>query len=125
MKKLLLIVVGCSSIWACNNATNANVQIEPPVVVSATEIDSYKGKELINKSDCKSCHQDHSKLIGPAYVDVAKKYESTKENIDKLVDKIIKGGQGEWGQIPMSPHANLAKEDVEEMVKYILTIKAD
>ncbi len=81
------------------------------------------GKQLISKSDCMSCHADKSKIIGPSYLDVANKYEATSENITLLAGKIINGGQGVWGEIPMTPHPQLSQQDAEEMVKYILTIK--
>ena len=81
-----------------------------------------KGKNLIAKSDCLSCHKDDVKLLGPAYVDVAKKYDESAKNIDFLATKIIKGGAGNWGDIPMSPHADLPKADAQEMVKYILSL---
>jgi cytochrome c len=80
------------------------------------------GKNLIAKSDCLSCHKDDVKLLGPAYVDVAKKYPESAKNIDFLATKIIKGGAGNWGDIPMSPHADLPKADAQEMVKYILSL---
>ena len=81
-----------------------------------------KGKTLISKSDCLACHKDDVKLLGPAYVDVAKKYEPTPKNIDYLVNKIIKGGAGVWGEIPMSPHPTLTPADAKEMVQYILSL---
>ncbi len=81
------------------------------------------GKALIEASDCRTCHKDNEKLIGPAYKEVAKKYESNPENISKLAGKVMAGGQGVWGEIPMAGHPNLSKEDAEAMVEYILTIK--
>lgn len=81
------------------------------------------GKALIEASDCRTCHKDDQKLIGPAYKEVAKKYESNSTNISMLADKIMKGGQGVWGEIPMAAHPNISKEDAEAMVEYILTIK--
>jgi len=81
-----------------------------------------KGKTLISKSDCLACHKDDAKLVGPAYIDVAKKYEATPKNVDYLVNKIIKGGAGAWGEIPMSPHPNLSTADSREMVNYILSL---
>ncbi len=83
---------------------------------------SQKGKQLIAKSDCLSCHKEKEKLVGPAYADVAKKYKATDENISKLAEKVIKGGVGVWGQIPMPPHPNLSKGDAREMVKYVLSL---
>lgn len=88
---------------------------------SAAEIS--KGENLISKSDCIGCHNKDQKLVGPAYVDVAAKYALNDENVDHLVDKIIKGGQGVWGEIPMAPHASLSKDDATTMVKYILSLK--
>ncbi|MEO6150811.1 MAG: c-type cytochrome [Mucilaginibacter sp.] len=94
-----------------------------PVVKVAEASGSAKGGELLKTSDCLACHKEDVKLVGPAYKDVAKKYKPTAENIDKLADKVIKGGAGVWGEIPMSPHAGLSKSDAKEMVKYILALK--
>lgn len=81
-----------------------------------------KGKTLISKSDCLACHKDDAKLVGPAYVDVAKKYPANAKNREHLVNKIINGGAGAWGDIPMSPHPNLSPADAGEMVDYILSL---
>ena len=78
---------------------------------------------LIEGSDCRTCHKDDAKLIGPAYKDVAKKYPSTPENIKTLAEKVMKGGQGNWGEIPMAGHPNLSMEDASAMVEYILSMK--
>ena len=85
--------------------------------------DYQKGLELIAKSDCLTCHKVGEKLIGPSYKEVAAKYESNEENIDLLAGKIIKGGQGVWGQIPMTAHPQLSEADAKQMVKYILLLK--
>ena len=102
-----------------SNATQeeAAPKAEAPVVAKKD------GKALIEASDCRTCHKNNEKLIGPAYKEVAKKYESNAENISKLAGKVMAGGQGVWGEIPMAGHPNLSKEDAEAMVEYILTIK--
>ena len=102
-----------------SNATQeeAAPKEEAPVVAKKD------GKALIEASDCRTCHKDDQKLIGPAYKEVAKKYESNSTNISMLADKVMKGGQGVWGEIPMAAHPNISKEDAEAMVEYILTIK--
>jgi cytochrome c len=82
-----------------------------------------KGKNLIAMSDCLSCHQVEKRLVGPGYVEVAEKYEMNDKNVDYLAGKIIQGGAGVWGQIPMTPHPDLKKEDAAEMAKYILSLK--
>lgn len=82
-----------------------------------------KGRELISKSDCLTCHKENDRLIGPAYAEVAKKYENNAKNIEYLAGKIIEGGSGVWGEIPMTPHPDLSKDDAAEMAKYVLSIK--
>ncbi len=81
------------------------------------------GKALIEASDCRTCHHDKDKLIGPAYVEVAKKYPNTDANVKQLAGKVIAGGTGVWGQIPMVAHPNISQGDAEAMVKYVLSIK--
>jgi cytochrome c len=80
------------------------------------------GKSLMAKSDCKACHAVTTKVLGPAFVDVAKRYKDDKEAVDKLSTKIIKGGNGVWGEHAMSAHPQLTKDDASEIVKYILTL---
>lgn len=87
----------------------------------ASSVSSSKGASIIASLDCSGCHKDHEKLVGPAFADVAKKY--TVADLDMLADKIIKGGAGHWGDIPMSAHASLSKADAEEIAKYVLSIK--
>lgn len=81
-----------------------------------------KGAQLIKSSDCLSCHQEKIKLVGPSYIDVAKKYQPTDDNINLLADKIIKGGSGVWGDVPMTSHPAVSDQDAHEMVKYILSL---
>ena len=80
-----------------------------------------EGKSLVEGADCLSCHKVDSKLVGPSYQDVAAKY--TDADIDHLATKIIDGGKGVWGEIPMTPHAGMSKENAKKMVKYILSLK--
>jgi cytochrome c len=82
-----------------------------------------EGEKLIAKSDCIGCHKLDKKLIGPSYLDIAKKYESNDKNVAYLSGKIIKGGSGVWGSMPMSAHASLKKSDANSMAKYILSLK--
>ncbi|WP_210513572.1 c-type cytochrome [Hymenobacter terricola] len=81
------------------------------------------GAKLMAASDCASCHKEKEKLVGPAYADVAQKYPSNEANISMLANKIIQGGQGSWGAVPMTPHPGVTEADAREMVKYILTLK--
>lgn len=82
-----------------------------------------KGLEKVKGSDCTGCHQVERKLIGPAYAEVAAKYENTEENVAMLAQKVIAGGVGVWGEIPMSAHVGLSEEDAKDMVRYILLLR--
>ena len=84
-----------------------------------------QGQALVDASDCKTCHHATNKLIGPAHTDVAKKYEFNRANTSMLADKIINGGFGNWGEIPMSPHPDLSKGDAEKMAMYVLSLDGE
>jgi cytochrome c len=82
-----------------------------------------EGKQLLAKNDCLSCHKVDVKIVGPAYKDVAKKYPATAANYDLLTKKVIAGGSGVWGEVPMSAHPSIPPADVKKMVQYILSVK--
>jgi cytochrome c len=84
-----------------------------------------QGKTLVDASDCKTCHHPTNKIIGPAHAEVAKKYEFTKANVGLLAGKIINGGSGVWGDIPMSPHTDISKGDAEKMAMYVLSLDGE
>lgn len=104
-------------------AAAAPATAAPAAAAASSNPDYQKGLELVAKNDCLTCHKISEKLTGPAYKDVAAKYESNDANISMLASKIIKGGSGVWGTIPMTPHANLSEDDAKQMVKYILLLK--
>ena len=83
------------------------------------------GKRLIELSDCKSCHQNEQKSIGPAYREVAKKYKNGFMVVENLTRKIIKGGGGVWGEQAMSAHPQITEDEAKDMVKYILSLDSD
>jgi cytochrome c len=80
------------------------------------------GKNLIERSDCKSCHQYDKTSIGPSYQAVAEKYPNSAENTKYLVGKIINGGAGVWGDHAMSAHPQLSEADAKRMVDFILAM---
>lgn len=90
---------------------------------AVTDADAEKALTMIASLDCTTCHKINEKNIGPAYTEVAKKYEATDEVITDLANKVIKGGQGVWGSVPMTPHPNLSMDSAKVMVKYILSLK--
>ncbi len=84
-----------------------------------------QGEALVKASDCKTCHHPVNKIIGPAHTDVAKKYDFTAANVKILADKIIKGGVGVWGEIPMNGHPDLNQADAEKMARYVLSLDGE
>jgi cytochrome c len=92
--------------------------------VSAADIIS-QGQSLIKASDCKTCHHDVNKIIGPSHTDVAKKYEFTEANVKYLAERIIKGGAGVWGEVPMTAHPDLSQADAEKMARYVLSLDGE
>lgn len=129
MKKLFVIVaMGCLAV-ACGGGNDEKkeegkeetkeVAAEP----KAKSPDYEKGLALVAKSDCFTCHDINTKKVGPAYKDVAAKYEENDAVVDSLANKVIKGGAGNWGQVPMTPHAQLSKDDAKAMVRYVLGLK--
>ena len=141
MKKAILTMVIAAGLYACGGGEStetttqpiSNATTEETAPAATTEAAApataeaaapkKDGQALINSSDCRTCHKDDSKLIGPAYQDVAKKYENNAANVKMLTEKIINGGQGNWGEIPMAGHPNLTQDDASAMVEYILSMK--
>jgi glucose/arabinose dehydrogenase/cytochrome c551/c552 len=82
------------------------------------------GKNLTMNSDCKSCHKEQEKSIGPAYAQVAEKYKNVRGASSYLINKVIKGGAGVWGEVAMPAHPTLKVGDVKQMVTYVLSLSA-
>ena len=90
----------------------------------AVVLPAQASEELAKKHLCTTCHVvKGAKTIGPSYADVAKKYAGQKDAEAKLAEKVKKGGQGVWGQVPMPPNAAVPEADIKALVKWILSIK--
>jgi cytochrome c len=88
---------------------------------SANAADAEKAKALAQAKNCLACHAVDKKLVGPAYTEISKKYKGNKDAEAALVKKVIGGGGGVWGTIPMPP--NPVKEDEAKMlVAWILSL---
>lgn len=120
--KYLFFGVALVSLTSFSNG-NLDTKYSTPTKKSNTVLQTSDGEKLIAKSDCVGCHKLDKKLIGPSYLDIAKKYPSNEKNINYLSGKIIKGGAGVWGTIPMAAHTSLKKNDAKSMASYILSLK--
>ncbi len=78
---------------------------------------------LANAKNCMSCHAVDRKVIGPSFKDVAAKYKDTKGAADQLATKIIKGGSGVWGPVPMPANNQVNEADAKKLAAWILGTK--
>ncbi|CAM3919918.1 cytochrome c [Pedobacter westerhofensis] len=127
--KLKLIFSGCLFIAVLGSNDSAFCQTKKVVKtvtkvskVTFSKADVAAGQLLISKTDCVGCHSVQNKMVGPAYVTIAQTYPMTEANVTTLSQKIISGGSGKWGQVPMTPHPGITAPDAKKMVKYILSL---
>ncbi len=93
-------------------------------LASAAALPAQASEELAKKHACVACHVvKGAKTVGPSYADVAKKYAGQKNAETVLFDKVKKGGQGVWGQVPMPPNPSVPDADVRALVKWIRAVK--
>ena len=127
MKKFFITAAVAAVLFSCGGGekkeeTAAATEPAKEEVKPANPLED-KALALIGQSDCVTCHKINEAVTGPAYIDVAKKYENTPANVEMLVEKVLKGGKGNWGEVPMLAHPALSKEDATTMVEYILSLK--
>ena len=107
MKRILMVIAAAGSLALACSANAAP--------------DAAKAKALAQSKNCFACHAVDKKLVGPSYVDVAKKYKGGADAEANLIKKVIHGGGGVWGTIPMPP--NPVKEDEAKLlVEWILSM---
>lgn len=112
-----LLMFSCSKKeMPVDNATSSGA-----TAVEHASAGSLSGEQMIETLDCSGCHSVTEKMVGPSYQEIAAKY--TDKDTELLASKIIEGGSGVWGGVPMSPHPQVSKEDAEKMVQYILSLK--
>jgi cytochrome c len=84
---------------------------------------AFAQADLAQKKNCMACHAIDKKLVGPAYKDVAAKYAGQKDAVDKLSQKVLKGGAGVWGAVPMPANPQVTEAEAKQLVSWILTQK--
>jgi cytochrome c len=78
---------------------------------------------LATSKNCMACHAMDKKLVGPSYKDVAAKYAGQKDAVDKLAAKIVKGGAGVWGPVPMPANSQVNDADAKKLAAWVMTLK--
>ena len=99
---LKVLVLTAASLMACN---------------------SFANEALARKNDCLGCHGVAVKLVGPAFNEVAAKYEGQSDATERLAESIRNGSVGKWGNMPMPAHPKLSAADAKKLAEWVLKIK--
>jgi len=78
---------------------------------------------LATSKNCMACHAVDKKVVGPAYKDVAAKYAGQKDAVNKLATKIMKGGSGVWGPVPMPANTQVNEAEAKKLAAWVLSLK--
>lgn len=84
---------------------------------------AFADLKLATEKNCMVCHNVDKKVLGPSYKDIAAKYAGQKDAVAKLSAKVIKGGSGVWGAVPMPPNAQVNEAEAKTLVTWILATK--
>ena len=131
MKKYFIVPLALTVLLACNSNESkegkkdaATEEKKEAADDLSSNPDYQAGLAIVGKSGCLTCHKIDEKLTGPSYRDVANKYAGYPDTIvTHLANKIITGGMGVWGEVPMIPHPAMTQEEAAAAVKYILLLK--
>ncbi|HVE60806.1 MAG TPA: c-type cytochrome, partial [Chitinophagaceae bacterium] len=115
--------ISCNSNDSSKTTTTTDSSKETNTATASEDPEVAKGLELVGQSDCFTCHKIVDASQGPSYEAVAAKYPDNDAVIDSVSKKIITGGSGNWGTIPMTPHPDISEADAKLMLKYILSLK--
>jgi cytochrome c len=92
-------------------------------LASAASSSAFAQADLAKSKNCMACHAIGSKLVGPAFKDVAAKYAGQKDAEARLAAKVIKGGAGVWGPVPMPANTQVSDAEAHALVKWVLAQK--
>lgn len=84
---------------------------------------AYANPQLAQQKNCLACHAVDKKLVGPSYKDVAAKYAGQKDAVNKLTQKVLQGGAGVWGAVPMPANPQVTEAEAKQLVQWILSQK--
>ena len=84
---------------------------------------AFADQVLATAKNCMTCHAIDKKLVGPAYKEVANKYAGQKDAVDKLAVKIMKGGSGVYGPVPMPANTQVNEAEAKSLAAWVLSLK--
>jgi cytochrome c len=91
--------------------------------LATVSVPALADQALATAKNCMACHAMDKKLVGPAYKEVAAKYSGQKDAVDRLALKIMKGGAGVWGPVPMPANAQVNESEAKKLAAWVLTQK--
>lgn len=95
------------------------------VIINQPVQDDDAGLAEIRTSNCFNCHAFDSKVIGPSFNDISKRYKPGAANIALLQKHILEGSKGVWSNVAMPSHPELNKQQALDMINWILKETAD
>ncbi|RYF71180.1 MAG: c-type cytochrome [Comamonadaceae bacterium] len=93
------------------------------LAAAAASAPALADQALATQKNCMACHAVDKKLVGPSYKEVATKYAGQKDAVDRLATKILKGGSGVWGPVPMPANAQVTDAEAKKLAAWVLTMK--
>ena len=95
-------------------------QPAPATLAHAGNLD---GPQVATKYGCLGCHSPSTRIVGPAYREIAAKYQSDPDSAAKVEQQIQKGGSGKWGPIIMPPFPQVTPAEIKALTSWILGLK--
>jgi cytochrome c len=83
----------------------------------------FADQALATAKNCMACHAVDKKVVGPGYREVAAKYAGQKDAVDKLAGKILKGGAGVFGVVPMPANTQVNEAEAKKLAAWVLSFR--
>ncbi|MEJ6022789.1 c-type cytochrome [Ramlibacter sp. PS4R-6] len=93
------------------------------LLAAAAVAPAFAQQDLAQAKGCFACHAVDKKVVGPSYKEVAAKYAADKTAVDKLAQKIVKGGAGVWGPVPMPANTQVSEAEAKKLAAWVMAQK--
>jgi len=93
------------------------------LILAIASVPALANQQLAQQKNCLACHAVDKKVVGPSYKDVAAKYAGQKDAVEKLTQKVLKGGSGNWGAVPMPANPQVSEAEAKTLVQWVLQQK--
>lgn len=101
----------------------ASWSIVAAALTAVLAIPAHADEALATAKNCMSCHKVDKKLVGPSYKEVAAKYAGQAGAVDKIASKIMKGGSGVFGAVPMPANTQVNDAEAKKLAAWVLSLK--